>query len=72
MNYGLTKRWALDIMNAKFKFTEANDEEWPLCPSCKKELREIRFRKRGWLTTLIVFWCPHCRSLLSTSTTFNG
>ena len=59
-------------MNAKINFVEARDDEWPLCPSCKKELREIRFRKRGWLTTLTVFWCPHCRSLLSTSTTFNG
>jgi formamidopyrimidine-DNA glycosylase len=59
-------------MTAKVNFTEARDDEWPLCPSCQKELREIRFKKRGWLTTLMVFWCPHCRSLLSTSTTFNG
>jgi hypothetical protein len=56
----------------KMQFVEARNDEWPICPSCKKELREIRYRARGWLTTLTVFWCPYCRALLSTSTTFNG
>ncbi|HNQ87553.1 MAG TPA: hypothetical protein PKM73_02835 [Verrucomicrobiota bacterium] len=59
-------------MKTKVELTEAMEQEWPVCPHCKKELRELKFRKRGWLTTLMVFWCPHCRSLLSTSMTFNG
>ncbi len=54
------------------QFNEAADEEWPICPHCRKELRELKHRKRGWLVTLTVFWCPHCRCLLSTSATFNG
>lgn len=58
--------------NAKIKFTEADYNEWPICPYCKKDLNEIRFKKRGWLSTITTFWCPHCRSLLSTGTTFNG
>jgi hypothetical protein len=59
-------------MAEKIKFTEAREEEWPICPNCKQELKEIHFKRRGWLTTLTVFWCPYCRSLLSTSSTFNG
>ncbi len=59
-------------MTAKVKFTEAKEDEWPICPSCKKELQELMFKRRGWLTSVTVFWCPYCRCLLSTSTTFNG
>ena len=59
-------------MAAKLTFTEVKGEEWPICPSCKKELREIKFKKRGVFTSITVFWCPHCRVLLGTSTTFNG
>jgi hypothetical protein len=59
-------------MVAKVTFIEARDDEWPICPSCKKELKELKFRSRGWLKTITVFWCPYCRTLLSTSVTFNG
>lgn len=59
-------------MNARIKFTEATENEWPICPCCKKELREIKFKGRGWLTSLTAFWCPHCKTLLGTSKTFNG
>jgi hypothetical protein len=59
-------------MKPQLNFTEGRPDEWPVCPSCRKELREIRFRKRGWLTVLTVFWCPYCRALLSTSTMFSG
>ena len=58
--------------SAKVKFTKAQDYEWPICPSCKQEIRELKYKQRGWLTSVTVFWCPHCRSLVSTSTTFNG
>ncbi len=56
----------------KMNYTEAGEAEWPLCPACKKELREIKYKNRGWLTTLTAFWCPHCRTLLSASSSFNG
>lgn len=59
-------------MEKKMQLHEAADDEWPICPHCKKELRELKHRKRGWLITVTVFWCPHCRCLLSTSATFNG
>jgi glutaredoxin len=59
-------------MAEKITYTKARDAEWPLCPYCKKELREIMYKQRGWLSAMTTFWCPHCRSLLSTSTTFNG
>lgn len=56
----------------KVAFIEASKDEWPICPHCRKELKDIKYKKRGWLSVLTVFWCPHCRSLLSTSSTFNG
>jgi len=59
-------------MAGKVAFTEAKEDERPICPSCKKELQELKFKRRGWLTSFTVFWRPHCRCLLSTSTTFNG
>jgi hypothetical protein len=59
-------------MADKIKFIEAREDEWPTCPTCKKELKEVRYKKRGWLTDLTVFWCPHCRAILGTSKTFNG
>ncbi|MHC1768967.1 MAG: hypothetical protein AB9869_32570 [Verrucomicrobiia bacterium] len=59
-------------MSEKIKFTEGKENEWPICPACKKELREIKYKRRGWLSTLTAFWCPHCRAFLSASTSFNG
>jgi hypothetical protein len=59
-------------MAPKIKFTEVKEDEWPICPSCKKELREIKYKQRGWVSTWAAFWCPYCRCLLSVSTTFNG
>jgi hypothetical protein len=59
-------------MAAKIKFTEIKEDEWPICPSCKKELREVKYKQGGWVSTWAAFWCPHCRCLLSVSTTFNG
>jgi hypothetical protein len=59
-------------MSQKIEFQAATDDEWPICPECKKELRDIKFKKRGWLTSMTVFWCPYCRCVLSVSNTFNG
>ncbi len=56
----------------KLKFTEAEAHEWPICPWCKKEIKEIKFKQRGWLSSTTAFWCPYCRSLLGTATSFNG
>lgn len=59
-------------MAEKIALTEAGPEEWPICPSCKKELKHVKFKARGWLTTVTIFWCPFCRCLLGTSSTFNA
>ncbi len=42
------------------------------CPHCILERLEIKFKRSGWLSKIIVFWHPHNRCKLSTSTTFNG
>jgi hypothetical protein len=59
-------------MADKIKFTKAREDEWPMCPYCKKDLKEIKYKQRGWISTLTTFWCPQCRSLLGTSATFYG
>ncbi len=59
-------------MSDKINFTKAREDEWPICPFCKKDLKEIRYKQRGFISTLTAFWCPHCRSLLGTSTSFKG
>jgi hypothetical protein len=69
---GSCNNQSLANMAQKFKFTEAREDDWPVCPHCKKELRDIPFKTRGWLKSIAAFWCPHCRSLLSISATFNG
>jgi transposase-like protein len=62
----------MKLTQAKVSFTEAGYDEWPVCPWCKQEIREIKFKRRGWFNLLTAFWCPNCRSLLSTSATFQG
>jgi len=32
-------------MAAKVTFTEATENEWPICPSCKKELRGAQIQE---------------------------
>jgi len=59
-------------MKEKIQFVEAGETEWPRCPYCQQELHEVRYKKRGWLSTMALFWCPHCFSVLGTSSTFNG
>jgi hypothetical protein len=45
-------------MKPKLIYTEAKGDEWPICPYCKQELREQKFKRRGWLTSVTAFWCP--------------
>jgi hypothetical protein len=59
-------------MPPKIEFIEAEENEWPRCPHCQKELRQIHYKKKGWLLTFAIYWCPHCRAVLGTSKTFNG
>jgi hypothetical protein len=56
----------------RITYTKAEPTEWPTCPCCKKELKEILYKDRGWLNSMSAFWCPHCGSLLSISTSFKG
>ncbi|MBP8304172.1 MAG: hypothetical protein KBE04_08615 [Phycisphaerae bacterium] len=57
---------------SKVTYRKAASDEWPICPHCKRELREIVHKERGCFTSTGAFWCPHCRSLLGISKTFNG
>jgi len=57
---------------SRIRLRTATPEEWPLCPYCKRQLKEIVHKERGWLTTTSAFWCPHCGCLLSIATTFNS
>lgn len=59
-------------MGEKVELTKAKEDEWPVCPWCNQEIRELKFKERGWLTDVTVFWCPHCLAVLSISKTFNG
>jgi len=56
----------------KVAYRKAEAEEWPICPHCQEEIREIVYKDRGWLNSTCAFWCPNCRSLLSISTSFKA
>ena len=46
-----------------------NDHEWPICPHCEKEMKEIRyFEQTGVikLKVIRIFVCPHCKKVLGT------
>ncbi len=45
------------------RFAEAHEDDWPVCPWCKKELRELKHTSRGLLATWTAFWCPYRLSL---------
>lgn len=47
------------------KIYEAPAGVWPICPHCKKELREIVYIPHGAWMVHNVYFCPHCRMLLS-------
>jgi hypothetical protein len=58
---------------AKMSFVAAEAGEWPSCPHCKREIREIKYRRprlsvSGTASAVTVFWCPHCKAVLSAST----
>ena len=44
-----------------------DDEHWPICPYCDKELHEIWVKAYDpWFgKDRFVFFCPHCRRILS-------
>jgi len=59
-------------MTKKMRFIKAREDEWPTCPWCKKELNDLKYKDRGFLKNVTVYWCPHCGHLLGTSATFNA
>ncbi len=56
----------------KMQFEQAKEDEWPQCPYCHKEIRQIKFKTRGFFTSTAAYWCPHCKAILGLSSTFNG
>jgi glutaredoxin len=54
---------------AKIKIIETDSK--PKCPYCKKELDAIEKKTKGWLTTMTIYMCPHCKAVLSISDTSN-
>ena len=44
-----------------------SDDEWPLCPHCETEIKEIRyFEQTGVVRMKVirVFVCPHCKKVI--------
>lgn len=59
-------------MKENLEFIEAGPNDWPKCPHCEKEVRQVIYRKRGFLSRMLLFWCPHCKAVLGASNTFNA
>jgi len=44
-----------------------DDDKWPICPHCEKEIRKVRyFEQTGIVRMKVVrlFVCPHCLKVL--------
>ena len=50
----------------KIRVEEAPEDVYPLCPSCKRELRDLWTRtvRVGLLDTQTFLLCPHCHVYL--------
>jgi len=49
---------------------KANDNEYPICSFCEKELTEVKAKnmeKRFFKTIKNAFFCPHCNKILGIS-----
>ena len=51
----------------KLDLVEAPKDEWPVCPYCKEELRQIWVKSKGlgFLQKKQFLLCPHCKSFLA-------
>ena len=57
----------------KAKVVKASKEENPICPFCKTELSEIKYKVfdesagffGGEITHALVLFCPHCKGVLA-------
>jgi uncharacterized protein with PIN domain len=48
--------------------TEEKEDEWPICPHCKSELRKLWFQElKKDLGKRCLYFCPECRSCLGIS-----
>ena len=46
---------------------KANDNEFPICSFCDKELKQIKLKKidKGFFKSIRnVYFCPHCKKIL--------
>lgn len=54
-------------MSVKIKFVEAIS--LPKCPHCKNELPKIEVVSKGIVVNDTIYICPHCKCILSISST---
>ncbi len=55
-------------MMGKMSYTPIQDEdEWPICPYCNEEIKEMKYFEQTGIVRLKVvrvFVCPHCMKVL--------
>ena len=51
----------------KMRIQEAPEDVYPLCPSCKRELRDLwkKTSVTGLAGVTVLIFCPHCHICLS-------
>lgn len=53
-------------------YTPIKDEDkWPICPHCEKEIKEMRYFEQSGIFALKasrLFVCPHCLKVLGIGT----
>ena len=64
------------------EYIKAEKTEYPICPFCEQELREVKFKDlRGkdptgtgsfFMRTKIIFFCPHCKKVLGNADAGTG
>ena len=59
-------------MSERIEFVKAAENEWPVSPHCRQEIRRVHYVERGVLNEKLVFWCPECRCVLGTGSQFNS
>jgi hypothetical protein len=56
----------------KMDYTPIKDDDgWPICPHCEKEIREMKYFEQRRIiakTVFRLFVCPHCLKVLGIDT----
>ena len=60
------------------QYIQAEETEYPICPFCEQQLREVKFKNLMgaggfWIPNKkIIFFCPHCKKVLGNSDADTG